>query len=62
MRAAEAEAVAAGCTDAVLDTFSFQARGFYERHGYEVYATLEGYPPGHQQLFLHKRLVSEAAT
>lgn len=59
--AAEAEAVAAGCTDAVLDTFSFQARGFYERHGYHVYATLEGYPPGHRQLFLHKRLVIEGA-
>lgn len=60
--AAEAEAIAAGCTDAVLDTFSFQARGFYERHGYHVYATLEGYPPGHRQLFLHKRLVIEGAT
>jgi hypothetical protein len=60
--AAEAEAVAAGCTDAVLDTFSFQARRFYEWHGYHVYATLEGYPPGHRQLFLHKRLVIEGAT
>ena len=59
--AAEAEALAAGCTDAVLDTFSFQARGFYEWHGYHVYATLEGYPPGHRQLFLHKRLVIEGA-
>jgi len=54
--AAEAEAIAAGCTDAVLDTFSFQARGFYERHGYEIYATLEGFPPGHRQFFFHKRL------
>jgi hypothetical protein len=62
LSAAEAEAVAAGCTDAVLDTFSFQARGFYERHGYHVYATLEGYPPGYRQLFLHKRLVSGTAT
>jgi GNAT superfamily N-acetyltransferase len=56
LKAAEAEALAAGCTDVVLDTFSFQARGFYERHGYEVYASLEGFPPGHRQLFLHKRL------
>jgi hypothetical protein len=37
---------------AVLETFSFQARGFYERHGYHVYATLDGFPPGYQQLFL----------
>lgn len=56
LRAAETEAVAAGCTDAVLDTFSFQARGFYERNGYKVYATLEGFPPGHRQLFFHKKL------
>ncbi|HKR01242.1 MAG TPA: GNAT family N-acetyltransferase [Pyrinomonadaceae bacterium] len=59
LRAAEAEAMAAGCTDAVLETFSFQARGFYERHGYQVYATLEGFPPGHRQLFFHKRLVDQ---
>lgn len=62
LQAAEAEAIAGGCTDAVLDTFSFQARGFYERHGYQTYATLEGFPPGHQQLFLHKRLVNGDAT
>lgn len=56
LKAAEAEAAAAGCTDAVLDTFSFQARDFYERHGYVVYATLEGFPPGHRQYFFHKKL------
>jgi GNAT superfamily N-acetyltransferase len=59
LRAAEAEALAAGCTDAVIDTFSFQARSFYEHHGYTVYATLEGFPPGHRQFFFHKRLVAE---
>jgi GNAT superfamily N-acetyltransferase len=59
LQAAEAEALAAGCTDAVLDTFSFQAPSFYERHGYTVYATLEGFPPGYRQLFLHKRLIAE---
>jgi GNAT superfamily N-acetyltransferase len=57
LKVAEAEAIAAGCTDAVVDTFSFQARGFYERHGYEVYATLEGFPPGHRQLFFRKKLL-----
>lgn len=62
LQAAEAEALAAGCTDAALETFSFQARSFYERHGYKVYATLEGFPPGHRQLFFHKRLVAEAST
>ena len=62
LRAAEAEAVAAGCTDAVLDTFSFQARGFYERHGYVVYATLEGFPPGFRQFFFHKKLAEPTVT
>lgn len=56
LQTAEAQAIAAGCTDAVLDTFSFQAQGFYKRHGYAVYAALEGFPPGHRQLFLRKRL------
>ena len=56
LKAAESEAAASGCTDGVLDTFSFQARGFYERHGYVVYATLEGFPPGHRQFFFHKKL------
>lgn len=62
LQAAEIEAVAAGCTDAVLETFSFQARSFYERHGYQVYATLEGFPPGHRQLFFHKRLINVEST
>jgi GNAT superfamily N-acetyltransferase len=62
LQAAESEALAAGCTDAVLDTFSFQAQPFYERNGYTVYATLEGFPPGHRQFFLHKRLTAEPST
>jgi GNAT superfamily N-acetyltransferase len=62
LQAAEVEAIAAGCTDAVLETFSFQSLGFYERHGYRVYAALEGFPPGYRQLFLHKRLADEAAS
>src|SRR5438309_1115456 len=49
LRTAEDDARAAGCTTALLDTFSFQARPFYERQGYVVWATLEGYPPGHRQ-------------
>jgi len=45
-----------GCRWAHLDTFSYQARPFYERHGYEVFATLDDYPPGHQRFYLKKRL------
>ena len=48
-----------GCTSVHLDTFSFQARPFYESHGYKVFATLEEYPTGHSRHYLRKRL-SEA--
>jgi GNAT superfamily N-acetyltransferase len=56
MTEAEAEAVRRGCHAASLDTYSFQARGFYERLGYAVYGTLEDCPPGHRRFFLTKRL------
>jgi catechol 2,3-dioxygenase-like lactoylglutathione lyase family enzyme len=45
-----------GCTRAHLDTFSYQARPFYERHGYVVFATLDEYPAGHKRFFLRKDL------
>lgn len=45
-----------GCTSSHLDTFTFQARPFYERHGYVVFATLDDYPPGHSRFFLRKSL------
>lgn len=53
---AEEEATARGCLHAHLDTFSFQARGFYERLGYDVFGMLEDYPPEHTRYFLQKRL------
>jgi GNAT superfamily N-acetyltransferase len=39
-----------------LDTFSFQARPFYEKLGYSVFGTLEGHPVGGSRHFLSKRL------
>lgn len=54
--AAEAEAVRRGARHAYLDTFDFQARPFYERAGYEVFGTLDDYPPGHCRYFLRKDL------
>lgn len=56
LRKAEAEAVRRGARHAYLDTFDFQARPFYERLGYEVFGTLEDYPPGHRRFFLWKPL------
>jgi GNAT superfamily N-acetyltransferase len=53
---AEAEAILRGCGGAWLDTFSFQARGFYERLGYALFGTIEDYPPGHRRFFMKKDL------
>lgn len=59
MAAAETEAISRGCHSAFLDTFSFQARPFYERLGYEVFGRLDAYPPGHCRYFLRKRLAQQ---
>jgi len=56
MLAAEREAIARGCLGIRLDTFSFQARGFYEKLGYTVFGTLPDHPPGHTRYWLAKRL------
>jgi GNAT superfamily N-acetyltransferase len=56
MRAAEAEAVGRGCHHALLDTFDFQARGFYEGLGYETFGELEEFPRGHTRFFMRKAL------
>jgi GNAT superfamily N-acetyltransferase len=56
MSRAESEAVARGCHSAWLDTFEFQARGFYERLGYTCFAELGDYPPGFARYFLKKAL------
>jgi len=53
----EAEAVKLGCKYAHLDTYSFEAKPFYERNGYTVFATLENYPEGHSKHFLKKELL-----
>ena len=56
---AEAErlAVERGCIAAQLDTMSFQALAFYERHGYIIFGVLDNFPPGHRKYFLQKRLI-----
>jgi GNAT superfamily N-acetyltransferase len=57
MQMVEAEAIQCGCQNAHVDTYSFEAKPFYERLGYELFATLEDYPKGHCKYFLKKRLV-----
>jgi GNAT superfamily N-acetyltransferase len=54
MAQAEAFARRYGCNFVHLDTMSFQARGFYEKVGYTVFATLTGYPNGVERYYLVK--------
>ena len=60
MAMAENEAVARGCAGVWLDTFEFQARGFYERIGYEVFAELGNCPTGYSRYFMKKSLTAAA--
>jgi ribosomal protein S18 acetylase RimI-like enzyme len=56
LRAAEQEAIKRGCQHIVLESFSFQAPGFYQKLGFEVFAVLEDHPRGHRNYYLRKRL------
>jgi GNAT superfamily N-acetyltransferase len=53
---AEREAVSRGCHSVWLDTFQFQARGFYERLGYSCFGELADYPEGFSRYFMRKKL------
>lgn len=52
--AAEAEAIARGCSGSWLGTFDFQSRDFYQHLGYTVFSELSGFPPGHVHFHLRK--------
>ena len=56
MDRAEAAARAQDCVGVWLDTFSFQARGFYEKRGYTVFGTIDDYPPGESRYWMKKLL------
>lgn len=59
MRDIELEAIKRGCTNAYLDTFSFQAPELYRKLGYEVFGELKDFPAGHSRIFLRKSLRPE---
>lgn len=56
MQLGEDVAVSRGCKIAVVSTFSFQARGFYEKQGYKVFGQIDGYPAGYSSYWLTKKL------
>jgi GNAT superfamily N-acetyltransferase len=52
----EAEARRRGCQHSVVETSTFQAPGFYVRHGYEEFGRVPFTVPGAARMFLRKRL------
>ncbi|MFJ9040452.1 GNAT family N-acetyltransferase [Streptomyces sp. NPDC102406] len=56
---AEAERLAReehDCVNSRVETWDFQAPGFYRQHGYDVVAVVPDYPPGVKEFTLTKRL------
>jgi GNAT superfamily N-acetyltransferase len=53
---AEEEGRRRGCTRIALNTLAIQARGFYEKQGYDTAATLDCDPPGVVRYLMSKRL------
>lgn len=44
------------CSLIHLDTFDFQAKDFYIKHGYEIFGVLENCPENHCRYYLKKEL------
>lgn len=59
IREAERAAREKDCYYLCLGTLDFQARPFYEKHGYAVFSTTEDFPRGHRGWSLAKRLDRE---
>ena len=55
VKAAEAAAISKGVYNVHLRTGSWQAAGFYEKLGYNLFGQLEDYPNGFTTYFMKKR-------
>ena len=56
MAQAEAEARRRGLNGIWLDTWTFQAPGFYRKLGFVEVGRIPNYPPGHERIFFVKHL------
>lgn len=45
-----------GCKLVHLDTFDFQAKDFYLKHGYEIFGILEDCPSEHKRYYMKKNI------
>jgi GNAT superfamily N-acetyltransferase len=53
---AEKEAIRRGCKYSTLDTYEFQALGFYQKQGYEQFGQLDGFCDKYERYYLRKKL------
>jgi GNAT superfamily N-acetyltransferase len=58
---AEAEGLRRGCRNGFLYTLSFQAPGFYARHGWAEFGRIPCDPPGSARVFMRKALAPGGA-
>lgn len=56
LQQAEDEGRKRGANKAFLNTHTFQAPGFYEKRGYELYGELKDFPPGYDRRYYVKTL------
>lgn len=56
LKSAEAEARKRGVNHVYVDTFSFQAPGFYKKLGYREFGRLKQFPVGHDRVWMSKAL------
>lgn len=47
---------AKGATISMLDTFDFQAKGFYLKNDYVITGIILNFPVGHERIYLHEYL------
>ena len=45
-----------GATISMLDTFDFQAPGFYLKNGYDQIGEINDFPKGHKRIYFSKKL------
>jgi GNAT superfamily N-acetyltransferase len=56
LRQAESIALQRNCAESWLNTYSFQAPGFYLKQGYEIFGKLDDFPKGSSRFFFRKAL------
>lgn len=61
LKKVESEAKAMGAKLVHLDTFDFQAKDFYLKHGYEIFGVLDDCPEGRKRYYLKKVLQQKSS-